>query len=372
MKVIKIDKNTDRFEYYDKTRRISNNELNAALRNLIEEQRLQMQLLAYKSELKYNNFNQQKETDKAQKFIKHVQTSTGNTFKSRDTHSAKNEKSNRTKSSHGKNVRIDTELKKKNFMQLLCESSSTMHNQSAYSFDVKPHKDHMSGTSYNYNDILEISDTSESDEEFGGIFNKITLLGLQNVKNNKAKLRPMTTNGISSYNDTQMHAKRDTALNCRTAPISSQRSGFKTTIEDDSNLSAWVKYKKNLAKAAKKGKAEIVFNDEKLERKYFEILQKKNKIPHHTPEEISELRKRDPIFAKRHNQFLSAKRNGKAANYDENDINSRVFMPKWSIQKQKCEMQVETRSELDLLRIHNRQNLKLLDDKVQSFVKKYA
>jgi hypothetical protein len=390
MKGLKIDKNTDRFQYYDTIRRISNNELNAALRNLVEEQRLQTQLLHYRNQVKANTLNQEKEIHKNQSFIRKVQANTGSAINLRQIQSAK---SIRSKSSNGKKSKNHPQSAQKplqsdqHFMQLICNSSSASfpngerNNHLTNIVETKTIKDNMTGISFNYNDIYEISDSEESDnDEFmGSMFETGTII-LGTIKPKKPKdltkkhhtIRPMTTNIAKGINDgdESNHVKRQ-LFDCKTAPIARKKNGFKVEIQDDSNLAAWNKYKRDKAKEAKKGKTELYFEDESLEREYFNILLKKNQIPRHSPEEIQEQKKRDPIFAKRHTQFLNAKRNGKAATYDYDDVNARIFFPKWQIQKQREDMLEEKPTGIQILREHNQKNHQFINEKVKLFVKKF-
>lgn len=390
MRDLIIDKNTDRFQYYDTVRRLSNNEINAALRNLVEEQRLQAQLSHYKNEIKSNNFKQEREIFKNQSLIKKLQANTGTAVSERQIKSAK---SNRSKLRDGKSsIKCHPQSASKplnsenHFMQLICESSVSfpngLRNRTPNTNETKHTvRDNMTGTSFNFNDIYEISDSDDSDQEefIGSILETGTILGTIKPKeqkqhlNKKHDIRPMTTNIINHVNGDieKSRMKRESLFDCKTAPISRKKNGFKIDVQEDSNLTAWLKYKKDKLRDTRKGKTDVVFEDENLERKYFDVLYKKNQIPRHSPEEISVMKKRDPIFAKRHTQFINAKRNGKPANYDDNDINTKLFFPKWQIKKQRQEMEEEKPSGIQILREHNQKNHQFINEKVKLFSKKF-
>ncbi len=376
---------SDRFELIDKTRRLSTNEINAALRNIIVERQLGVHLSILKSERKSSFIQNSQTLENVQNFIKNVKITTG--YNSDDTRKTRSALNDRVKSSHAKRPMAQSaKITKPGFINSLLSSSSAATSsdmyQSTSSFSIRQNnRDHLNGTSMNFNDILEISDTSESEDELGESVlergkNSHRIKSSLQKKKPIDNIRPLTTTNVTATNENMMHANRNHIYECKTAPIERRKGGFRVGVEDDekndANIAAWLKYKNDKKKREKKGKIDTVFLDEKLEKKYYELCAQRDQVPRHTSEEIENMKKRDPIFAKRYKQFISSKMNGKPAHYDENDLNARVFVPKWTIERQKQVMISESRTQMELIREMNIKKQLHFDDRVKSFIKKLS
>lgn len=82
--------------------------------------------------------------------------------------------------------------------------------------------------------------------------------------------------------------------------------------------------------------------------------------------------KKKTFFLQRYKQFEQAKQNGKPANYDFNDLNLTVYMPKSAIERQKQIIISETPSNKDVIRQINLKRQEFLTSKVKDFIKKLS
>lgn len=82
----------------------------------------------------------------------------------------------------------------------------------------------------------------------------------------------------------------------------------------------------------------FVFEDRNLYRTYLDICRERDEVPHSQPQRIEILKKRDPIFAKRYKQFLSAKTCNKAPKFDMKDFTLPSKLPKSTLKREREKM----------------------------------
>lgn len=311
------DNENDRSEYTDKIRRLSANELNAATKNLIEERLLNVNLNVLNNEERRANYLRERTLKSVHDLIREVPISTGTSGDVRQTQSAMHRRKLSTKGKRQTLSSNQNKTKEKpNLLNMLLSSSSVVslsdkNNNSTNSFEnLKPHRDYLNATSMNFfNDITEISDTSDSDEDLKDD-SRIMSQGRQFESDSRIKssrpmstvklIRPLTTHELNTNISTPKVMYQ--AFERKTAPV--RRGGFKTTIPDgdeevnEQSVAAWIKYKNDKKKREKQGLQDAVFTDEKLEKMYYEICAQRTQIPRVSEKKIEEMKRRDPVFAK--------------------------------------------------------------------------
>ena len=128
----------------------------------------------------------------------------------------------------------------------------------------------------------------------------------------------------------------------------------------------------NRAKKLEEDSLEVyVFEEKRLYDNYLNLCQERDKIPRSLPQRIDVLKKRDPIFAKRYRQFLSAKTCNKAPKFDPRDNLLPMKLPKLTIQREKEKIiklvQKKPYQKPDYFKIE----LERINERVKTFVKDF-
>lgn len=82
----------------------------------------------------------------------------------------------------------------------------------------------------------------------------------------------------------------------------------------------------------------VVFEDSKMKKIYLNLCVQRDNIPKRSPQQIETLKKVDPVFAKRHKLYITAKMCNKAPKFDLNDYHIPTSMPKTAINRGKDEI----------------------------------
>ncbi|CAF1110913.1 unnamed protein product [Brachionus calyciflorus] len=157
----------------------------------------------------------------------------------------------------------------------------------------------------------------------------------------------------SSFKET---SRVETSFNRRPSKIESRKvqSAFGITQNDNSDKKSTLKPLRN-----------INISQNLIQGKK-EIIQKP------TLKEIEELKQKDPIFAKRHKQFINAKICNKAPKFDRNDFYIKIILPKTVLKRSKSSMMERVQDdESDKPRILKAE-MQRLDDRVKEFIKNFT
>lgn len=115
----------------------------------------------------------------------------------------------------------------------------------------------------------------------------------------------------------------------------------------------------------------FVFNDRKLYDNYLELCFERDQVPRSLPQRVEILKKRDPVFAKRYKQFLSAKLCNRAPKFDDKDNIFQVKLPKLTIEREKQKfiklVQSAPHQKPDYLKIE----LERINHRVKTFVENF-
>lgn len=95
-------------------------------------------------------------------------------------------------------------------------------------------------------------------------------------------------------------------------------------------------------------------------------------IQKRTQKEIEMLKQRDPIFAKRHKQFLNAKICNKAPKFDHNDYFIKIVMPKSMLKRSKTDLMDKGNVNESDEPKNLKAEMEKLDARVKQFIRNFA
>lgn len=150
--------------------------------------------------------------------------------------------------------------------------------------------------------------------------------------------------------------------------------GLKVTIDssesDDDCIARWNQYKKEKLRQQAQNDLHVQFIDEKMEKLYYELREAREKIPHVNEEKIQEMKLRDPIFAKRYKQYKSAKLINRPPDFDPNDVNIKVRIPKSTLEREKAVIIKKIDNDKDLINKIHMEQQRIYSNKVKEFLSK--
>jgi len=104
------------------------------------------------------------------------------------------------------------------------------------------------------------------------------------------------------------------------------------------------------------------------------LCAERDNVPKESPQRIETLKKTDPIFAKRHKQFVSAKVCNKAPKFDANDYYATIRLPKQAKvikREQKEILSVVNNVQINKPKIY-REEMEKVEVKVKEFVQNFV
>jgi hypothetical protein len=392
---------------------------NAVARNQLEERRLNHNLTSLDSEIRRAITNQVKSVDDLQDSFRTVSITTGSSKPILQTRLIKSAQPAQNRRNYSDAAKLKSATINSNFYtsSFLTESnlksaSSSDRNRMATAYDTFEKSFH--------NDITDISDISDVDSNDSADFgfrpvpivrsgdnnnynnnNDINSYYNSNNINNKfansnqqstqSKIRPKSsyvpkstslyaatapsdlankfTTSVEGFSERKLMRRIDAACSSRDCkPKEKRNPGFKVQINDDSDdddLKAWWKFK---SENKRRREAGVEFVDKKQERTYNAILAHKDRIPKHDAESIKERMMVDPVFAKRYKQHMASRQCGKPADFDPNDNNFKLLMPKLAIEREKQKIIIRPESGKEAIRRVNEMQLKAINHKVDAFV----
>ena len=124
----------------------------------------------------------------------------------------------------------------------------------------------------------------------------------------------------------------------------------------------------NNQKKNKEADKESLFEDKNLYQVYLDLCAQRDNVPERSASRIEALKKKDPVFAKRYKQFLTAKNCNKAPNFDLNDYLIPVTMPKSALLRKKDQIIKEVNEERERSAKMQRAEMQLIEKKIKVFV----
>jgi len=353
---MKDDKSAERTMITKMIKTTSLHQSNAVARNLLEERRLNHNLTSLDSEIRRAITNQVKSVDDLQDSFRTVSITTGSSKPILQTRLIK---SAQPAENRQNNLKSD---------------SGSDRNRIATAYDAFEKSFHNDIT-----DISDISDVESNDSaDFGFRPMPINRNG-DNINNNNSSNKFANSNQQStqrkirpkSFSERKLMRRIDAACSSRDCkqPKEKRNPGFKVQVNDDSDdddLKAWRKFN---SENKRRREAGVEFIDKKQERTYNAILAHKERIPKHGADSIKERMMVDPIFAKRYKQHMASRQCGKPADFDPNDNNFKLLMPKLAIEREKQKIIIRPESGKEAIRRVNEMQLKAINHKVDAFVK---
>jgi hypothetical protein len=113
----------------------------------------------------------------------------------------------------------------------------------------------------------------------------------------------------------------------------------------------------------------VIFEDEKLKNIYIDLCNQRDSIPQYTRKHIELLKQIDPVFAKRHKQYVSAVISNRAPIFSYNDHSFNFTYPKRTIIRQKEGIIKLLSGEPTQPQKAFRQELTQFDSRIKKFIK---
>jgi hypothetical protein len=152
--------------------------------------------------------------------------------------------------------------------------------------------------------------------------------------------------------------------------------GLKVTIDssesDDECLARWNKFKKEKLREQVQNEMNVQFIDEKMEKLYYDLREAREKIPHVNEEKIQEMKLKDPVFAKRYKQYKLAKQINRPPDFDPNDINIKIRIPKSTLEREKAIIMKKIDNEKEFYNKINMEQQRIYSIKVKEFLSKLS
>jgi len=378
---MKDDKSAERTMITKMIKTTSLHQSNAVARNLLEERRLNHNLTSLDSEIRRAITNQVKSVDDLQDSFRTVSITTGSSKPILQTRLIKSAQPAENRRNYSEATKLKSATVNSNFYSSsfltennLKSDSGSDRNRIATAYDAFEKSFHNDIT-----DISDISDVESNDSaDFGFRPMPINRNG-DNINNNNSSNKFANSNQQStqrkirpkSFSERKLMRRIDAACSSRDCkqPKEKRNPGFKVQVNDDSDdddLKAWRKFN---SENKRRREAGVEFIDKKQERTYNAILAHKERIPKHGADSIKERMMVDPIFAKRYKQHMASRQCGKPADFDPNDNNFKLLMPKLAIEREKQKIIIRPESGKEAIRRVNEMQLKAINHKVDAFVK---
>jgi len=406
---MKDDKSAERTMITKMIKTTSLHQSNAVARNLLEERRLNHNLTSLDSEIRRAITNQVKSVDDLQDSFRTVSITTGSSKPILQTRLIKSAQPAENRRNYSEATKLKSATVNSNFYSSsfltennLKSDSGSDRNRIATAYDAFEKSFH--------NDITDISDISDVESNDSADFgfrpmpinrngdninnnNSSNKFANSNQQSTQRKIRPKSsfvpkstslfiatapsdlannfTTSIEGFSERKLMRRIDAACSSRDCkqPKEKRNPGFKVQVNDDSDdddLKAWRKFN---SENKRRREAGVEFIDKKQERTYNAILAHKERIPKHGADSIKERMMVDPIFAKRYKQHMASRQCGKPADFDPNDNNFKLLMPKLAIEREKQKIIIRPESGKEAIRRVNEMQLKAINHKVDAFVK---
>jgi len=381
---MKDDKSAERTMITKMIKTTSLHQSNAVARNLLEERRLNHNLTSLDSEIRRAITNQVKSVDDLQDSFRTVSITTGSskpilqTRLIKSAQPAENRQNNLKSDSGSDRNRIATayDAFEKSFHNDITDISdiSDVESNDSADFGFRPMPINRNGDNINNNNSSNKFANSNQQSTQRKIRPKSSFVPKSTslfIATAPSDLANNFTTSIEGFSERKLMRRIDAACSSRDCkqPKEKRNPGFKVQVNDDSDdddLKAWRKFN---SENKRRREAGVEFIDKKQERTYNAILAHKERIPKHGADSIKERMMVDPIFAKRYKQHMASRQCGKPADFDPNDNNFKLLMPKLAIEREKQKIIIRPESGKEAIRRVNEMQLKAINHKVDAFVK---